>query len=147
MATTNLQLAEGPDTTSIAVYNASTTTDIPAYRAVIVDASNILDNALTKNQLAVTLPTDTTNPSVIIGFTRTIIPAGGSGRLIPAGPVTLAVCKGAVTAGTFVDNSVTASYTGMVATHTAGKNQCGIALATGADGDTIPVLLAVAVNA
>lgn len=147
MATTNVQLVEGPDTNSIAVYNTSTTTDIPAYRAVIIDASNILDNALTKNQIAVTLPTDTSNPSVIVGFTRTIIPAGGSGRMIPVGPVTLAVCKGAVTGGTVVDNSVTASYTGMVATHTAGKNQCGIALATGADGDTIPVVLAVAVNA
>lgn len=147
MALTNVQVAEAPDTTSIAVYNTSTTTAIDAYRAVIVDASNILDNALVKNQIAVTLPTDTTNPSIIIGFTRTAIPALGSGRMIPIGPVTLARCKGAVTAGTVVDNSVSAGFTGDVATHTPGKHQCGIALATGADTDLIPIVLTTATNA
>jgi len=147
MALTNVQVAEQPDLTSIAVYNTSTTTDIAAYQCVIVDASNIMDNALAKNELAVTLPTDTTNPSVIIGVTRTIIPALGSGRMIPCGPVTLAKCKGAVTAGTVVDNSVSAGYTGCIATHTGGKNQLGIALATGADTDLIPVLLSTAADA
>lgn len=147
MALTNVQVAEQPDITSIAVYNASTTTAIAANKCVIVDASNIMDNALAKNQLAVTLPTDTSNPSIIIGVTRTIIPALGSGRMLPTGPVTLATCKGAVTAGTVVDNSVSAGFTGDVATHTPGKHQLGIALATGADTDLIPVLLSTATNA
>ena len=142
MATTNVQMGKDPSQRLIAVYNAGTT-DIPANQAVIIDASNILDNAGVKNQIAVTLPTDTTNPSVCLGITNVLIPAKTEGTVIPAnsGQMAIGTCDGAVTAGTVVDNSVTSTKTGRIKTHTAGKYSLALALATGADGDEIPVLM------
>lgn len=146
MATTNTQVLAGPRLDALPVYNYGGT-DIPAFSAVIVDASNIIDNAGVKNQLGVTLPTDTTNPSIIIGVTATIIPAGNTGMLQPAGPVIQVQCDGAVTAGSWVDNSTSSTKTGRVKSHSGGKNSMGIALETGADADFILVMLAVGPNA
>ena len=142
-----LQIAEGPGASlnEIPVYNASTTTAIDAYSCVIVDASNIMDDALTNNQLAVSVP-GTTTPGICIGVTQVSIPALGSGR-VRWGGITNAVAYGAITAGTVVDNCTVPSNTTKVQTHTAAQHQVGIALATVADGETLPILLSLAKDA
>jgi hypothetical protein len=141
-----LQITEGPGLYTIPVYNASTTTALDAYSAVIVDASNLMNDAGTNNQLAVALP-GTTTPGVCIGVIQTAIPALGSGRMIPVGFVTNAVAYGSITAGTYVDNCTVASNTSKVQTHTAAQSQIGIALATVADGETLPIILSAAKDA
>lgn len=140
-----LQITEGPGLYTIPVYNASTTTAIDAYQCVIVDSSNIMNDA-GNNQLAVTLP-GTTTPGIVIGVTQVSIPALGSGRILPVGQVTNAVAYGAITAGTVVDNCTVSSNTGKVQTHTAAQHQVGIALATAADGETLPIMLCAAKDA
>jgi len=73
------------------------------------------------------------------------IKAGSNGRVRCFGPIASALADGAITGGTAVDSS--ASTAGRVKAHTAAKNAIGVALATAADGDRVPVMLAFAANA
>jgi hypothetical protein len=97
-----------------------------------------LDNTDVR-QICVALATTTTTPSRTIGSTLTEIPAYSEGTIGCAG-VLEGVCKGTITAGSEVANSIAAGYTGNIATAVANYPSCGIALTTGADTDTIPYL-------
>lgn len=124
----------------IAVRNASTTTAIPVNALVIVDASNILDNDAVR-EIYVTVPSGTTTPSRCIGITTSEIPASDCGTIEGFGPVRTGICKGAITAGSEVANSIASTFTHNIATAVAGYPSVGIALATGADTDLIPFML------
>lgn len=140
-----MQLTRYPDPQAITVFNASTTTAIDADMAVIVDASNLMDDS-TKNQIYVTVP-GTSTPGIVIGFTRSSIPASGSGLMSPLGKIVNATAYGAITGGTVVDNCTVASNTGKVQTHTASQFQVGVALTTVADGEKLYVMAMGARNA
>lgn len=148
MALTNVQSARVPLANDIAVYNYGVT-DIPAGIAVQVDATNTMNNSASapKTLLGVIPATEGGNPSLCIGITLTVVPASGQGIVAGPGQIAPIVCDGAVTAGGAIDASPTAGKGGYAKAHVAAKNSLGIALATGADGDTIQALVAPAVNA
>lgn len=134
----NVQVGEGPDYDSISVYNAGTT-DIAANQPLALDTSNLLDSALTNNQIAVVTPTGAHVD--IIGWSKTIIPAKDSGRMLPVGKVVIAKCdSGGVAANVQVANGTTSPYT-TVSAATTGSASCGLSLASGASGEYIPILL------
>jgi hypothetical protein len=143
MATTYVQLAQAPSVYAIPVYNASTTADIAAYSAVSIDTANNLTNTIP--YIAVAVP-GTSTPKQVVGFTQSTIPSSSSGKMVPLGFVTNAVCYQTVNAGSVVDNCTVPSYTGRIQAHTGTSPQCGVALAAGADGDTIPIMLSHAAN-
>lgn len=145
MATTNIQQARIPTNFEIPVFNNSGT-DIAANVVLSLDGANLMSNSLTSQAGICVVPAPTgANPAVALGVSVEIIPNGQSGRMAGPGQVGLAVCDGAVTGGTVVDAS--AAVAGKIKAHTAAKNQFGIALTTGADLDTIPVLISPAANA
>lgn len=148
MSTANTQAASFPNAQRIPAYNASGT-DIPANTAVIVDSTNTMNNSASTPQtaIAVALPATGGNPSLCIGITASVIPAGGNGIVAGPGQIQPAVADGVITAGNICDASPTGGKAGMVKAHTSGQPSIGIALATSADGDTIPVLVTPAQNA
>jgi hypothetical protein len=134
----NVQLGEGPDYNSIPVYNAGTAA-IPANVPLALDTSNLLDSAGTNNQIAVVTPTGARVD--IIGWSKTIIPATDSGRMLPVAPIVLAKCDAAgVAANVQVTVGTTSPYTTVSAAST-GSASCGLSLASGASGEFIPMLL------
>jgi len=131
-------MGEGPDYFSIAVYNAGTV-DIAANQPLALDTSNLLDSGGTNNQIAVTTPSAAHVD--IIGWSKETIPAKGSGRMLPIGPVVQAKCdSGGVAANVQVANGTTSPYT-TVSAATTGSASCGLSLASGASGEYIPILL------
>lgn len=145
MATTNMQVASQWLASDIPVYNYSSSTDIAANTVVAVDATNTVNNGTTNTGIGIVLPSTGGNPTLCIGVTVEVVKASQTGRVRTVGGIATVVCDGAVTANTIVDAS--ASVAGRVAAHTAGKNSIGIALMTGADGDTIDILVCPAANA
>jgi len=137
--TAYVQTGETRPVFPLAVYNAGATA-IPVNALVIVDASNILDNDAIR-QICVTVPSGTTTPSRCIGITTHEIPAYSEGTIEGFGPVRNGICKGAITAGSEVANSIASGYTHNIATAVAAYPSCGIALATGADTDLIPFMV------
>jgi len=143
MATTYVQLAQAPSVYAIPVYNASTTADIAVNSVVALDTANNLTN--TVPYIAVAVP-GTATPKQCVGIACATIPSLSEGKIIPLGLVAAAVCYQTVNAGSVVDNCTVPNYTGRIQAHTGTSPQVGVALAAGADGDTIPVLLAHAAN-
>lgn len=141
-ALANVQVAKTPLPTDIPVINLSGA-DIPADAPVHVDttAGNQMGTGTNQGIPIIPFATDTIP---CLGTTMEIIKNGASGRVRPVG-IGTGVCDGGVTAGTFVDPSATANRS--IKTHVAAKCSLGIALATGADGETIPFLYAIAKNA
>lgn len=143
MATTYVQLAQAPSVYSIPVYNASTTADIAINSVLALDTANNLTNTIP--YIAVAVP-GTNTPKQCVGIACATIPSSTAGKMIPLGLIAQAVCYQTVNAGSVVDNCTVPNYTHRVQAHTGTSPQFGVALATGADGDTIPVLLAHAAN-
>jgi hypothetical protein len=135
------QIGETKPVFPLAVYNNSATA-IPVNTLVIPDASNIMDNDDASPCIAVTAPTGTSTPSRCIGITTTEIPPYDSGTIEGFGPVRQGVCKGAITSGASVANSIASTFTGNIATAVASYPSVGIALCTGADTDIIPFMVA-----
>lgn len=139
MATTNIQIASIPNAYGlIAVYNDSST-DIADSVPVQLDTGYILDNA-GKNLLGVKIPTTGGDPSQCFFVTKGTIPAKGTGLVQSAFPVVVGTAAGAITVATKVDAGATTA--GTIVAHTSNKAYLGWALATAADGDVIPYLLA-----
>jgi hypothetical protein len=143
MATTYVQLAQAPSVYAIPVYNASTTADIPINSVVTIDTANNLTNTIP--YIAVAVP-GTSTPKQCVGITCSTIPSLSTGKMTPLGLISQAVCYGAVNAASVVDNCTVPSYTGRIQAHTGTSPQVAVALAAGADGDTIPIMLAHAAN-
>jgi hypothetical protein len=116
---------------------------IEAGLAVLVDGSNVIP---TNAVGGIVLPTASGGVAGTLGVTVERIPAGGIGRVRVAGVIQ---CKanGTVTYGQIVQASDTTAKLGWVKTCGAGTRQIGLALATAADGEFLPVLIAHAVNA
>jgi hypothetical protein len=134
-----IQATQTPPAFPLNVYNAGAT-DIAANSLVMVDSNYLLDDAGTENQICVCVPSGTTTPSRTIGITTTIIPAYSEGVIAGHGPVRNGICKGTVTAGSEVANSIASGYTHNIATAVAAYPSCGIALMTGGDTDVIPFM-------
>ena len=128
--------------TDIPVINLSGA-DIAADTPVHVDttAGNQMGTGVNAGVPIIPFATDTIP---VIGTTMEPIKNGATGRVRCQG-WGVGVCDGGVTAGTMVDPSATANRS--IKTHVAAKCSLGIALATGADGETIPFLYAIAKNA
>lgn len=140
MATTNVQMASFPTVYDFPVYNASASTDIPAGSCLSIDSGNLMSNSLSSvTAICVVASPTGSNPAVSIGIAVETIKAGSHGRCRGPGGIAVAICDGAVTAGTVVDAST--AVAGSVKAHTAAKYSIAVALATGADTDTIPVLV------
>jgi len=134
-----VQIGEGPDYTSVPVYNAGQTT-IYAGSPLVVDSANPMNSAGTNNQIAVATPVAAAS-ALIVGIARQDIPATSEGRMVPIGPVVTGVCDVAgVTAGAQVAAGTTSPYTALTMA-AGGSAAFGIALASGASGETIPYVL------
>lgn len=139
MATTNIQIGSIPNPyTEIAVYNRSAT-DIPDGTPLQLDTGAILNNA-GNNLLAVAIPSTGGSASQCFFVSKGTIPAGGTGRAQSAYPVVYGTAAGAITVATKVDAGATTA--GTIVAHTGNAAYLGWALATAADGDVIPYLLA-----
>lgn len=138
MGTYNRQYAKTPLPSDLSVINLSVT-DIPSDTVVVMDTTTANIVPL-QDGYSVMLPATGGNPGVAVGVTQEIIKANGAlaGRLRTQG-ICFAVCDGAVTVGTVVDCSTTTA--GHVKAHASGKQSFAIALETGADQDTILILL------
>lgn len=133
-----VQLASVPSAYDVSVYNAGTT-DIPAFTAVVIDSSNIMeDTDMTLNTIAVAKPAATAGLTAF-AVTKEIIKAKGTGRAWGPGAVATAIAEGTVTQGTFVGTSGTTA--GSLATATVNVPYVGLALATAATTEYFPVLL------
>jgi len=141
MSTLNVQLANTPIDSDIACINNSAT-DIPAFTAVIIDATNTITNSLTTlaTQIGVSLPATGGSPKVGFGITQEIIKANAvsAGRVRVAG-ISQVNGDGTITAGTVVDMSVTTA--GRVKAHGAGLYSFAQALTTAADTEQLLVLI------
>lgn len=143
MALTNVQIANTPNYSDLPFMNYGVT-DIPANRAVSIDATNLVG---TGTNAGIGVKVVAADGDVVVGVTMEIIPAGGVGR-VRTGGIAPCIADGAITAGTFVDASAQAGNVGYVKAHGAGKATVGIALATSAaDDDVVPVLIALGFNA
>lgn len=133
----NAQIATTPGADGgIAVYNAGTT-DIPAFTAVIVDTSNIMESTdVTLNMLAVKTATAAAGQTALV--TRMVIPAKKTGTCFGVGSLARGIAQGTVTVSTYVGTSGTTS--GSLATATAAAGYVGLALATAATGEEFPFL-------
>lgn len=111
--------------------------DILAGVGVLIDPSN---------DRGVLAPTASGGVVGTIGITLETIPAGKWGRVRCYGSA-IGTAHNAVTRGTVVQISDTASHLGQIKTCGAGVAQLGIALNSAADGDPVEVLLFLAKNA
>lgn len=138
------QYAQTPLPTDIPVHNYGST-DIPANRALALDATNYVGASATVTGIGVMLPI--TADRLCVGVSITTIPAGGSGIMRPAGPIAECKADGAVTVDTCVCSSGDSGDEGFVKTAASGKPQLGIALTTAADEDPVLVMICSARNA
>lgn len=143
MTFANIQVSDTPGATDYPFLNNSGA-DIPADTVVALDTT-ISDALSSKTGIGITLPSTGGNPSPCVGVTIDAIPNGGGGRVRCFGPISNGKCDGAITVGAAVDASPTVA--GRIKSHAAGKFQIGLALVTGADGETIPFMQAFAANA
>lgn len=143
MSFSNIQTPDFPGYTDYPFLNKSGA-DIAADTPVTLDTT-ISDALSSDTGIKIKANVTGGNPSLCVGVAIDTIPNGGTGRVRCFGPISNVKCDGAVTVGTTVDAS--ASVAGRVAAHTAGKAQLGLALVTGADGETIPIMLGFALNA
>lgn len=136
-AIANVQINTAPNAFDFAFVNLSGAT-IPAFTPVKPDATAGNQLGTGTNEGCPIIPIAAIGDPCI-GMTMEPIVNGASGRVRVAGPVIPGICDGGVTAGQVVDFSSTANRS--IKAHTATKAQAGIALATGADGETVPVLM------
>lgn len=138
MPTYNRQFTKTPYGTDITVVNL-TGSDLAEGTVVCLDttAANLV---AAYDGYSVVLPATGGNPDTPVGvLLETAKASGGQARLRGFGPIVPVVCDGAVTVKGLVDASVTTA--GRVKAHTAAKVSMGMAMMTGADGDTIEVML------
>lgn len=134
----NRQFPKTPHGTDIGVINL-TGADITEGSVVCLDttAANLVP---TYDGFSVVLPATGGNPDTPLGvLLENAKASGGQARCRTFGPIVPVVCDGAVTVKGLVDASVTTA--GRVKAHTAAKVSMGMAMMTGADGDTILVML------
>ena len=139
-----IQYASQPLPGDVARVNYSGT-DIPANIFVQLDATNVV-GVSTNTGVGVVIPTAAGAIPHGIGCTMETLKAGDAGRVRTQGDV-LAIANGAVTAGQVLMISTTAAKLGWVSTQTAAQPQCGIALSSAADGESVLVQIAFAKNA
>lgn len=133
------QFANTPNQSDLPFYNYSGA-DIPAGISVSIDATNTIGTNPNYG-IGIILPAASGN--AVVGVTMEVIKAASYGR-VRCGGIAQTTANGAITAGTFVDATIT---TGFAKVHVAAKAQLGLALSTAADGDPVLVLVVPALNA
>lgn len=144
MALLNIQLANTPSSTDYPFVNTSGVA-IPEGCAVEVDVSVALGDASVPG---VPIKVVAADGDPALGVAMETIAIGATGRIRCLGPIAAMKADGAITAGTYVMASGTASKKGFAKASAAAKGSLGIALnPAGADNDLVLVMLGGAKNA